>query len=110
VTAVTFQGFTPSDALRHAVQRHACHLDRVNGDVGSCLINFKSHSLRRKKRFKVDIRVSAQGREVPHVHGLDKDDPYDALMQAFDALTQRLENNAARQAAPRSYIPLYPVL
>lgn len=110
LTAVTFQGFTPSDALRSAVQSHARHLDRTTGDIGSCLVTVKSSPLRRRKRFQVDIRISTHGSQVEYVRGLSRENPHDALTQAFDALEHRLEKQAAQPKPPRSYTPVYPVL
>lgn len=117
MTAVTFDGLTPSEPLRTAATQHAHRLERFANDISTCLVAFRSDAKRRHRPDHLHIRVcvAMHGRQIESSLaqdlGADESDTYVLLARAFDAVIRRVEDHVRlRRSAAKPLTPIYPAL
>ena len=95
---VTFQGMSPSPALRTDIEQHAERLQRFAPRLLSCTATVRRSEDRHHKgnRYVIHARVALPGGEFEAGRTTEPDhsheDPYVAVRDTFDALRRQLED------------------
>ncbi len=97
-TTVSFQGMTPSPALREDIQRRADQLVRFASRLQTCEVSVRRDANRHRQgnHYRVRVLLAMPGRtlEAGGIASSDPrhEDPYTAAHDAFDALRRQLED------------------
>lgn len=94
---VSFHGLEPSAALEEAIHRKLQHLERFSDDIVSCrvAVDLLQKHQHQGRPFGVCINLTIPGHELV-VSGVQHEDVYVALRDAFDDMKRQLED-AVRQ-------------
>jgi ribosome-associated translation inhibitor RaiA len=100
---ITFRGMTPSAAVETAIERWVARLELSYGRIQRCsvVIEQPHHHHRQGNHFHVHVDVTVPGREIAvsrePARGIDHEDVYVAVADAFRAARRQLQDHARIQ-------------
>lgn len=90
---LTYRGFPPSEALSDKIREHADWLDETFDGIVACkvVVEQPHRHQQQGKKFHVNVVLEVPGREIAVTRtGLDRENPYQAVNDAFRAARGRL--------------------
>jgi ribosomal subunit interface protein len=95
---VTFQDFTPSEALDTAVRERATKLEQFHPHMISCrvVVSRETRHHQQGNAFTVHFDIKVKGHEIAITRHADED-PFVALRDAADAAKRQIEDHARAQ-------------